>query len=130
MSGGNILIKGGLLITPSASFKADIKVIDGKIVEIGTGLSNAGVEEVLDVSGMYVFPGIVDEHVHMREPGLEYKDDFTHGTAGAAVGGVTTVLEMPNTKPPVESAAIFEEKRRLLSQLHQLKWLLKKIILL
>ncbi len=116
MSGGSILLKGGILITPSASIKADIKVVDGKIAEIGAALNNAGVEEVLDVSGMYVFPGVVDEHVHMREPGLEYKDDFTHGTAGAAVGGVTTVLEMPNTKPPVDSATILEEKKRLLSQ--------------
>ncbi|RLG39481.1 MAG: allantoinase AllB, partial [Thermoproteota archaeon] len=71
--------------------------------------------EVLDARGMLVLPGVVDEHVHMREPGLEYKDDFTHGTMAAAAGGVTTVIEMPNTLPPVEDADKLRRKADLLS---------------
>ena len=116
MYGGNILIRGGTVITSKATFVADIKIIDGKIKEIGEGLSNSGIDEVIDAKGLLVLPGIVDEHVHMREPGLEYKDDFSNGTMGAALGGVTTVLEMPNTKPPVESAKILKQKAQALSQ--------------
>ncbi len=116
MSGGSILIRRGTLVTPEATFVADIKIVDGRIVEIGESLSNSGVEEVIDAKGLIVMPGIVDEHVHMREPGLEYKDNFSNGTMGAALGGVTTVLEMPNTKPPVESASILKQKAKLLQQ--------------
>ncbi len=116
MAGGNILIRGGTLVLPhNEPFKADIKILDGRIAAVGTSLSKEGVDEIIDATGMYVLPGIVDEHVHMREPGLTYKDDFTHGTSGAAVAGVTTVLEMPNTKPPVESASILRQKAELLS---------------
>ncbi len=116
MGGGNILIRGGTLVLPRHEpFRADIKILDGRVAAIGTSLSREGVDEVIDATGMYVLPGVVDEHVHMREPGLTYKDDFTHGTSGAAVAGVTTVLEMPNTKPPVESAPILRRKAELLS---------------
>ncbi len=115
MYGDSILVKKGLIVTSTIIYKADIKIIEGKISEIGSNLSNSGVDEVIDANGLYVFPGIVDEHVHMREPGLEYKDDFAYGTAGAALGGVTTVLEMPNTKPPVEDSKVFKEKLSLLS---------------
>ena len=116
MYGDNILVKNGSVVTSTIVYKADIKIIDGKISEVGSDLSNSGVDEVINANGLYVFPGIIDEHVHMREPGLEYKDDFTHGTAGAALGGVTTVLEMPNTKPPVEDSKVFKEKLGLLSR--------------
>ena len=115
MYGDSILIKKGLIVTSTMIYSADVKVINGKISELGSELSNSGVDKVIDADGFYVFPGIVDEHVHMREPGLEYKDDFAHGTAGAAIGGVTTVLEMPNTKPPVENAEVFRDKLNLLS---------------
>ncbi|HLT58998.1 MAG TPA: allantoinase AllB [Limnochordales bacterium] len=61
--------------------------------------------DVIDATGLYVLPGLVDVHVHFREPGLTHKEDFLSGTAAAACGGVTTVLDMPNTKPPVATAA-------------------------
>ncbi len=114
MYGGSLLVKGGTIVTAYGKFKADIKIVDGVIVDIGKDLTSSGVEEVIDVSGFLVLPGIVDEHVHMREPGLEYKDNFTNGTMGAALGGVTTVIEMPNTKPPVENGRILREKADLL----------------
>ncbi|MEM4740068.1 MAG: allantoinase, partial [Zestosphaera sp.] len=85
----SLLVKGGLIVTPEGILRADIKIVEGKIVALGKDLSPESVNEVLDVNGLLVFPGLVDEHVHMREPGLEYKDDFTHGTMAAAVGGVT-----------------------------------------
>jgi len=77
-------------------------------------LSSSGVEEVIDARGHYVFPGVVDEHVHMREPGLEYKDDFAHGSKAAVKGGVTTVIDHPNTLPPVDSPSRVIEKARIL----------------
>lgn len=114
MRGGNLLVRNGLIVTSEAMFKADVKVVDGKIVSIGEGLSNEGVDEVIDAKGMLVLPGVVDEHVHMREPGLEFKDDFTHGTKAAALGGVTTVIEQPNTLPPVEDSKTLLAKAKLL----------------
>jgi len=112
----NLLIRGGHIVTPEGIFDGDILIIDGKVHSIGRSLPRSGAEEVLDAGGKLVFPGAVDEHVHMREPGLEYKDDFDHGTAAAAAGGVTTVIEMPNTIPPVDSGERVREKGELLSR--------------
>lgn len=114
MHQGNLLVKGGLIVTPEGLFRADIKVVEGRIAALGSNLSPNSVDEVLDVNGLLVFPGLVDEHVHMREPGLEYKDDFTHGTMAAAVGGVTTVIEQPNTLPPVDEPQKLVSKAKLL----------------
>ena len=112
--GGNVLVKGGTLVLPVGLIKADVLVEDGVITAIGRGLSAQGVDQRIDASGKLVLPGIIDEHVHMREPGLTHKDNFTNGTKAAAAGGVTTVLEMPNTLPPVDSRRVFEEKKVLL----------------
>ena len=109
---GSLLIKGGKLVSSDGIFETDILIEDGKVRTIGKGLSG---DKVLDAAGKLVFPGVIDEHVHMREPGLTYKDDFTNGTKAAAAGGVTTVLEMPNTKPPVDDAERLLEKARLLA---------------
>jgi len=110
----SLLVKNGLVVLSSGVYKWDIKVVDGVVVEIGRDLSFNNVEEVINASGCYVFPGVVDEHVHMREPGLEYKDDFEHGSKAAIKGGVTTVIEHPNTLPPVDSAERLLAKARLL----------------
>ncbi|MEM2021819.1 MAG: allantoinase AllB [Zestosphaera sp.] len=112
--GGSLLVKDGLIVTPEGLLKADVKVVEGKITAIGSDLSTEGVEEVLNVDNLLVFPGVVDEHAHMREPGLEYKDDFTHGSMAAAVGGVTTVIEQPNTLPPVDDSRKLVDKAMLL----------------
>lgn len=110
----NLLVRDGLLVTPEYLLRADILIEDGVIKEIGRSLRPPAGFEVLDASGMLVLPGVVDEHVHMREPGLTYKDDFEHGSKAAAAGGVTTVVEMPNTLPPVDSGERLLEKAGLL----------------
>ena len=85
----------------------DIYVENGVISEVGADPDLEGVEmEVIDASGMCVAPGLVDMHVHLREPGQEYKEDIESGTLAAAFGGVTSVACMPNTDPVVDNEAI------------------------
>ncbi len=110
-----LLIRNGLVIHPYSRCRCDLYVEDGVIRAIGKGL-DVPAEERIDASGKIVLPGAVDEHVHMREPGLEYKDNFTNGTRDALMGGVTTVLEMPNTLPPVDSATRLLEKKSILEK--------------
>ncbi len=109
----SLLVRNGRIVYPWGVVEADLYIVDGVVKAVGHGLRADGVE-VVDASGKLVIPGVIDDHVHMREPGLEYKDDFTRGTLDALTGGVTTVLEMPNTLPPVDNAERLIEKRRLL----------------
>lgn len=113
MYGSNLAVRGGTIVTPEAVFKGDIMIVDGRIVEIGYNLSSTG-QETIDATGLFVFPGMIDSHVHMRDPGLTDSEDFQTGTAAAAAGGVTTVLEMPNTLPPVDTVTRLMEKRDLI----------------
>jgi dihydroorotase len=104
----NILIKGGRIIDPSQGLddKLDALVVDGKIAEIGKKLTAGKGVEVIDAKGMIVSPGLIDMHVHLRDPGLEYKEDIVTGTRAAAAGGFTSVACMPNTKPVNDNKAV------------------------
>ena len=104
----NILIKGGRIIDPSQGLdeKLDVLVADGKIAEIGKKLTAGKGVEVIDAKGMIVAPGLIDMHVHLRDPGLEYKEDIVTGTRAAAAGGFTSVACMPNTKPVNDNKAV------------------------
>jgi dihydroorotase (multifunctional complex type) len=84
---------------------------DGRIEALLDGAARAGAENEIDAGGRLLFPGFVDGHVHMRDPGYTHKEDFASGTRAAAAGGVTTVMCMPNTNPPVDSIAGFEAAR-------------------
>jgi len=97
---GNILIKGGRVIDPAQGIDEtlDLLIEEGKIKQTGKGLSASGAE-VVDAAGLLVVPGLIDMHVHLRDPGLEYKEDIVSGTRAAAAGGFTSVCCMPNTKP-------------------------------
>lgn len=101
-----LLIKGGRVINPETKFDqiADVLVEDGKITAIDKDIA-AEDARVYDAAGKIVTPGLVDLHVHFREPGQEAKEDFESGTKAAAAGGFTTVCTMPNTKPVVDTAA-------------------------
>ena len=104
-----ILIKNGLVVDPSQGLKAvrDILIEGETIAAVGENLTADGAE-VIDAAGKIVMPGLVDMHVHLREPGQEYKEDILSGTRAAAHGGVTSVASMPNTHPPVDNEAIVE----------------------
>src|SRR5664280_987724 len=88
-----------------------IGVDGGKIVSIKNHPISA--EKIIDVSENIILPGLIDAHVHMRDPGLTYKEDFRTGTKAAAAGGFTTVLDMPNTKPVTNTTRAYMEKLKI-----------------
>ena len=104
----NLLIKNGRVIDPSQGFDdvADVLVEAGVVKEIGKGLKAPAGVETVDAAGKYVVPGLVDMHVHLRDPGLEYKEDIVSGTKAAAAGGFTSIACMPNTKPVIDNKAV------------------------
>lgn len=99
-----LLIQKGRLVDPVGGIGGimDILIEDGKLAVIGSDLREQDAQ-VIDARGLTVCAGLVDMHVHLREPGLEYKEDISTGTAAAARGGITSVACMPNTKPAVDS---------------------------
>jgi allantoinase len=107
-----ILIRGGTVYTPDGPREADVHVTDGVITAVEPEVSTRNAK-VVDATGMYVLPGAIDVHVHSRDPGFPEKEDFGTLTAAAAAGGVTVVLDMPNTVPAVDSAGVLESKSAL-----------------
>ncbi len=99
-----MLIKNGYLINPytNTSEYADIRVENGTITEIGK-LTVSEQEEVLDIEGLTIAPGLIDTHIHFRDPGFTYKEDLHTGSLAAAKGGFTSVICMANTKPTVDN---------------------------
>ena len=105
----DLLIKDGVVATPSGIQVTDLGLAGGRIAALGS-LDPAAADEVFDAKGLTVLPGVIDSQVHFREPGLEHKEDLESGTRAAALGGVTTVFEMPNTKPSTTTAAAIADK--------------------
>lgn len=110
-----MVIRGGEVCSTTSSGRLDIRVVDGSIVEIGPSLRPEGSESTLDASGLTVVPGLVDVHVHLRDPGSPERETFPTGTAAAAAGGVTTVLEMPTADLPVTTGERLAARGRHLS---------------
>lgn len=92
--------------------RVDIKIENGKITEISDQL-NSDSCEIIDCTGKHLLPGVIDTQVHFREPGLTHKEDLESGTRSALMGGITTIFEMPNTKPSTTTKEKFEEKLKL-----------------
>lgn len=96
----DLIVKNGTVVTSQTSFAGDLAINDGRFVAIaGPGELGLSAAEEFDATGFHVIPGVIDGHVHFREPGYEYKEDFGTGSRAAVHGGVTTVLDMPNTNP-------------------------------
>jgi hypothetical protein len=104
-----ILLKGGVILDPESGkdFAADVHIRDGVIVAIGENL-DAGDDPVFDCTNRYLSPGWIDMHVHLREPGFEYKETIKTGCDAAAAGGFTAVACMPNTEPPIHTRDVVE----------------------
>ncbi len=101
----DLVIRGGTLVFAHGRIAADVAVQNGIIVAIGNEELLPPAEEMIDASGLFVLPGIIDAHVHFRDPGDTENEDWQTGSAAAAAGGVTTVFDMPSTNPPVDTVA-------------------------
>lgn len=106
----DLVIKNGWVVTPEATFKGGVAITDEKFVAIGTDDTLPQGKEEIDVKGRHILPGLIDGHVHFREPGLGYKEDFTTGSTAAVCGGITMVMDMPNVNPPTADAEKVKEK--------------------
>ncbi|HRH93455.1 MAG TPA: amidohydrolase family protein, partial [Candidatus Peribacteria bacterium] len=107
-----MLIRNATVILPAGQTAADLLLAGGTVAKIGAGLEAPKDDETVDASGKWVLPGLIDCHVHFREPGLEHKATMATEAASAAAGGVTTVCEMPNTIPPTVTVAALADKVR------------------
>jgi allantoinase len=114
-----MILRDGLLALPGAADfrRSCLRVRGERITEIAESVESAPGEETIDASGLLVFPGAIDPHVHFDEPGFTSREDFLHGSAEAARGGVTTVIDMPCTSlPPVIDLGAFENKLNAISK--------------
>jgi dihydroorotase len=109
----DLVVKNGLVVTPEETFKGGVAISAEKFVAIGVDDSLPEGTEVIDANGKHILPGIIDAHVHFREPGMTYKEDFASGSTAAVCGGITTVVDMPNVIPPTADAEQVRVKQRL-----------------
>ena len=107
----DLVIKGGHVVDERDAVRAGLAVTDGVIVAVADEAALPPAREVVDAAGLHLLPGVIDDHVHFREPGMAHKETWATGSAAAAAGGVTTVFEMPNTDPPVDTVAHLDAKR-------------------
>ena len=104
-----MLIKSATIVNEGRQFTGDVLIKNGKIDKIAPSIS-APHEEVLDASGKYLLPGLIDDQVHFREPGVTYKADIASESRAAVAGGITSYMEMPNTKPNALTQELLEDK--------------------
>lgn len=105
----DLLIRNGTIVTSEFASRGDVGILDGKIAAIGN-LHTSEAQETIIADHLMVMPGLIDTQVHFREPGLEHKEDLESGTRSAIFGGVTGILEMPNTNPNTVSATTLTDK--------------------
>jgi dihydroorotase len=101
-------VRGGRVVDERGARALDVRIAGGRVAEVGERLEARG--EVLDATGRLVFPGLIDPQVHFREPGLEHKEDLASGSLCALAGGVTSFMEMPNTRPSTTTPALLADK--------------------
>ena len=110
----DLLVSGGKIVARDRVYCADIAVSGGKIVAIGENLGEAS--QKIDAKGRYLFPGALDCHAHLNDPGFTWREDFEHGSLAAAAGGVTTIIDMPlQNEPALTDAEIFRKKQEAIA---------------
>lgn len=111
------LIRNGRVIDPASGKDGiyDVLIEDGTIVSVDASIPE-GNNDIIDAAGCFVMPGLVDLHVHFREPGFEYKETIKTGSMAAAHGGVTTVFPMPNTKPVIDSVNMYDKVQKIIDR--------------
>lgn len=110
--GRKTLIKGATCVLPGETLRANIVIEDGRIASVDAPASSQ-VHTTIEARGLHLIPGLIDSHVHFREPGLTHKEDLHTGSLAAARGGVTTFFEMPNTSPTTTTVERLHEKLEL-----------------
>jgi len=111
----DLVIHGGRVVHPDGIVPASVAILDGRIAALGAPGAMPDAAETLDAVGLHVLPGAIDVHVHFRDPGYTHKEDWDTGTAAAAMGGVTTVFDMPNTVPATADAQALRDKHAIAS---------------
>lgn len=106
----DLVISGGRLVTPDIISDGAVAIDKGHIVGVGQAETMPLTRETIDANGLHVLPGAIDVHVHFREPGFSHEETWTTATQAAAVGGISTVFDMPNTNPPTANVAAVEQK--------------------
>jgi dihydroorotase len=109
------LIKNAQVVLPEGTAAARVLIEDATIADIDPAI-HASADETIDATGLHLLPGVIDDQVHFREPGLTHKEDLAHATRACAKGGVTTFLEMPNTRPAATTQSLLEEKLAIASK--------------
>ncbi len=112
----NLVVRNGVIVTPSSSFEGGVAVDEGRIVAVGADEQLPAARQTIDAEGNYILPGLIDAHVHFRDPGMEYKEDFYTGSTAAAYGGITMAVDMPNTKPVTDNPEVVQLRERLIAE--------------
>ena len=110
-----ILLQSGTIINEGRIFKGDLLIHNDRIEKIIEGKLDSvpGDLKIIDATGKYIIPGVIDDQVHFREPGLTHKGDIREGSRAAAAGGVTSFMDMPNVKPPTITNELLREKQQI-----------------
>ncbi|HEX5056360.1 MAG TPA: dihydroorotase [Gammaproteobacteria bacterium] len=111
-----LLILNATLVNEGRTWEADVAIQNGRIEHIGSGLKPAQDDQVIDAAGKLLLPGMIDDQVHFREPGLTHKGDIATESRAAVAGGITSYMEMPNVNPPTLNAENLEAKYQLAAQ--------------
>jgi allantoinase len=111
----DLVIRGGMLVSGDGARRGGVAVRDGVIVAVERDDALPPARETIDATGLHVLPGVIDTHVHLRDPGRLEREDWTTGTRAAAAGGVTTILEMPIAIPSVHTAAILRQRAAIVA---------------